>query len=42
MTTLIKSDINSTVGTISDIKKELREINALKVTYATRQGSEKK
>jgi biopolymer transport protein ExbD len=42
MTTLIKSDINSTVGTISDIKKELREINALKVTYATRQGSDKK
>ncbi len=42
MTTLIKSDVNSTVGTITDIKKELREINALKVTYATRQKSERK
>ena len=41
MTTLIKSDEKSTVGTINDIKRELREINALKVTYATRQGSEK-
>jgi len=41
MTTLIKSDKKSTVGTINDIKKELREINALKVTYATRQGTRK-
>lgn len=41
MTTLIKSDIKSTVGTINDIKKELRDINALKVTYATRQGQSK-
>ena len=36
MTTLIKGDSESSVGTISDIKKELREVNALKVTYATR------
>ncbi len=35
MTTLIKGDENSSVGTISDIKKELKEVNALKVTYAT-------
>lgn len=42
MTTLIKSDKNSTVGTINDIKKELRDINALKVTYATRPGQSKK
>ena len=41
MTTLIKSDMKSTVGTINDIEVELREINALKVTYATRQGQEK-
>lgn len=41
MTTLIKSDVKSTVGTINDIKKELREINALKVMYATRQGQNK-
>jgi len=36
MTTLIKGDKESSVGTINDIKKELREVNALKVTYATR------
>ena len=41
MTTLIKSDEKSTVGTVNDIEKELRDINALKVTYATRQGTEK-
>ncbi|PHR73566.1 MAG: biopolymer transporter ExbD [Lutibacter sp.] len=41
MTTLIKSDEKSTVGTINDIEAELREINALKVTYATRQGASK-
>lgn len=35
MTTLIKGDINSSVGTINDIKKELRDVNALKITYAT-------
>jgi biopolymer transport protein ExbD len=36
MTTLIKGDEKSSVGTINDIKKELREVNALKVTYSTR------
>lgn len=36
MTTLIKGDKNSSVGTINDIKKELREVNALKITYSTR------
>ncbi|AOW21453.1 ExbD/TolR family protein [Urechidicola croceus] len=41
MTTLIKADIKSNVGTINDIKKELREINALKVTYSTNIGVEK-
>ena len=41
MTTLIKADENSSVGTINDIKKELREINALKVTYSTNIGVEK-
>jgi biopolymer transport protein ExbD len=38
MTTMIKADINCTVGTINDIKKELRDINALKVTYSARKG----
>ena len=41
MTTLIKADEKSSVGTINDIKKELREINALKVTYSTNIGVEK-
>ena len=41
MTTLIKADENSSVGTINDIKKELREINALKVTYSTNMGVER-
>ncbi len=41
MTTLIKADMKSSIGTINDIKKELRDINALKVTYATKIGSEK-
>ncbi len=42
MTTLIKSDMKSTVGTINDIEAELKEINALKVTYyAKRQGADK-
>lgn len=34
MTTLFKADIGSKVGTIADIKKELREIDALKISYA--------
>jgi len=34
MTTLFKADIDSKVGTIADIKKELREIDALKISYA--------
>ena len=38
MTTMIKADINCSVGTINDIKKELREVNALKVTYSARRG----
>ena len=38
MTTMIKADINCSVGTINDIKFQLREINALKVTYSARRG----
>ena len=34
MTTLFKADINSKMGTISDIKKELREMDQLKISYA--------
>lgn len=38
MTTMLKADVNCSVGTINDIKKELREINALKITYSARRG----
>ena len=38
MTTTIKADKNCSVGTINDIEKELREINALKILYSTRRG----
>lgn len=34
MTTLFKADMDSKVGTIADIKRELREIDALKISYA--------
>jgi len=35
LTTSIKADIGTEVGTIYDIKNELREINALKINYST-------
>ena len=38
MTTSIKSDVRSSVGTIHDIRMELRDINALKISYSTRKG----
>jgi hypothetical protein len=34
MTTLFKADIDAKVGTIADIKRNLREIDALKISYA--------
>ncbi|MCF6351176.1 MAG: biopolymer transporter ExbD [Flavobacteriaceae bacterium] len=34
LTTSIKADIKNEVGTIFDIKKELREIEALKINYS--------
>jgi len=34
MTTLFKADVNTKVGTIADIKRNLREIDALKISYA--------
>lgn len=39
MTVSIKADINSYVGTITDIKAELREINALKISYSSKKGN---
>lgn len=41
LTTSIKADIHSNVGTITDIKEELRNINALKINYSTRKGDVK-
>ena len=38
LTTSIKADINSSVGTITDIKEELRNVNALKINYSTLTG----
>ncbi len=34
LTTSIKADVNTDVGTIYDIKKELREVDALKINYS--------
>jgi len=39
LTTSIKADIESNVGTITDIKEELRNINALKINYSTLKGN---
>ncbi|MCK0132418.1 biopolymer transporter ExbD [Flavobacteriaceae bacterium F08102] len=39
LTTSIKADKDAFVGTISDIKEELREVNALKINYSTLPGS---
>ena len=38
LTTSIKADVESNVGTITDIKEELRNINALKINYSTLKG----
>ena len=40
MTTSIKADVKTNVGTIHDIRMELRDINALKISYSTRKGSQ--
>ncbi len=38
MTTSIKADKNANVGTILDIKEQLREIHALKVSFSVTRG----
>jgi biopolymer transport protein ExbD len=38
LTTSIKADIDTNVGTITDIKEELRNVNALKINYSTLKG----
>ncbi len=40
MTTSIKADEDASMGIISDIKIELRDINALKINYATHKGKD--
>ena len=40
MTTSIKADKEASVGTILDIKEQLRDINALKVSFSTTKGSD--
>lgn len=39
MTTSIKADKEANVGTILDIKEQLRDINALKVSFSTTKGT---
>ncbi|TVZ56675.1 biopolymer transport protein ExbD [Lutibacter sp. Hel_I_33_5] len=40
MTTSIKADVESSVGTITDIRIQLRDVNALKISYSARQAAE--
>ena len=39
LTTSIKADVDANVGTITDIKQKLRDVNALKINYSTLKGS---
>ena len=38
LTTALKVDGDTNMGLISDIKQELRKVNALKINYTTRVG----
>ena len=38
LTTSLKVDKNANMGIISDIKEELRKVNALKINYTTFEG----
>jgi len=38
LTTALKVDKNANMGVISDIKQELRKVNALKINYTTYEG----
>ena len=40
MTTSIKADKGASVGTILDIKEQLRDINALKISFSTTRGTD--
>ena len=41
MTTSIKADENVTMGIVTDVKTELRKVNALKINYSTRKSTNK-
>ncbi len=40
MTTSIKADKRANVGTITDIREQLREVNALKISYSAAKGAD--
>lgn len=40
MTTSIKADKDASVGTVLDIKEQLRDINALKISFSTSKGTD--
>ena len=40
MTTSIKADVKASVGIITDIRLKLRDVNALKLSYSTNQGTD--
>lgn len=41
MTTSIKADKSVKMGILTDVKQELRKMNALKINYSTAKGREK-
>ena len=40
MTTSIKADSDVTMGIVTDVKTELRKVNALKINYSTKKSKE--
>ena len=40
MTTSIKADVKASMGVITDIRLKLRDVNALKLSYSTNQGTD--
>ena len=42
MTTSIKADASVTMGIVTDVKQELRKVNALKINYSTKKNKDVK
>ena len=42
LTTSLKVDQDTKMGIVSKVKQELREVNALKISYSTREKNKKK